>query len=104
MEHQENKVILIHVTYKVKPGMRDEFIKNMMRENIIAETQSEEGNLMYRYHCPVDDQDEILLVEAWRHKDDIKSHLKTHHAARLAEIKRDFILETIFRTYKAVQK
>ena len=73
------KHLLILVTYKLKSGMRDAFLKTMSESGILDESNP----------------DIILLVEEWLTAEHQKKHLETPHMARFQPIKAKYILETI---------
>lgn len=95
---------LIHVHYSLKPGKRDEFVDSVKAAGILSATRMEPGNLMYRYTFPEDNENEIILMEAWEDKTAIEEHLKTEHAEELKRIKPFYVEETLFKTYKVIEK
>jgi len=62
-------MIVLNVTYKCKPEMREEFLERIMTEGIDDAVRAEDGNLKYDYYFPADDTQELLLVEKWRDAD-----------------------------------
>ena len=94
-------MIVLNVTYKCKPDMREEFLENIMAEGIDVASRAEEGNIKYDYYFPADGSgDELLLVEKWRDADALKEHGGQPHFARLGELKPEFVLETIIERYE----
>lgn len=59
-------MIVLNVTYKCKPDMREEFLEMIMAEGIDAASRAEAGNIKYDYYRSVNDCDELLLVEKWQ--------------------------------------
>ena len=92
-------MIVLNVTYKCKPQMRDEFLEMIMAEGIDVACRSEEGNVKYDYYIPTDDSDDLLLVEKWRDAEALAEHSKQPHFARLGEIKKDFVDDTIIEKF-----
>lgn len=92
-------MIVINVTYKCKPGMREEFLEMIMAEGIDAACQAEAGNIKYDYYRSVEDNDELLLVEKWQDAEALAAHGKQPHFARLGEIKAEFVAETVIEKY-----
>lgn len=45
-------MIVLNVTYRCKPGMRDEFLQKIQAEGIDAASRAEAGNLKYDYYVP----------------------------------------------------
>lgn len=79
--------------------MRDEFLEMIMAEGIDAACRSEDGNIKYDYYIPTDDSDDLLLVEKWRDAEALEKHSKQPHFARLGELKKDYVNDTIIEKY-----
>jgi len=93
-------MIVLNVTYKCKPELRDEFLEMIMTEGIDAACRDEPGNIKYDYYRSVDDCDKLLLVEKWRDAEALAAHGKQPHIARLGELKPEFVEETIIEKYE----
>ncbi len=89
------KHLLVLVTYKLKPGIRDAFLKTMSESGILEEVLKEDGNVRYHYYLDESNPDIILLVEEWLTAEHQKKHLNTPHMAKFQPIKAEYILETI---------
>jgi quinol monooxygenase YgiN len=96
---KENPMIILNVTYKCNPGMREEFLKAIITEGIDAACRAEAGNIKYDYYRSVDDSDELLLVEKWQDAQALAAHGKQPHFARLGEIKVKFVTDTVIEKY-----
>lgn len=92
-------MIVLNVTYKCKPGMREEFLEQIMSEGIDVACRSEDGNFKYDYYMSADHDDEMLLVEKWRDADAVATHGQQAHFKRLGEIKDEYVEETIIERY-----
>ena len=79
--------------------MRDEFLEMIMAEGIDVACRAEDGNLKYDYYIPTDDNDDLLLVEKWRDAEVLAEHSKQPHFARLGEIKKDYVNDTIIEKF-----
>ena len=93
-------MIVLNVTYRCKPGMREEFLEMIMTEGIDAASRAEEGNVMYDYYIPVDGSDELLLLEKWKDADALAAHRGEPHFARLGEIKPEFVDDTVIEKFE----
>lgn len=93
-------MIILNVTYKCKPDMREEFLEMIMTEGIDTDCRAETGNIKYGYYRPVDDSDDLLLVEKWRDADSLAAHGRQPHYARLGELKSVYVNETIIEKYE----
>lgn len=79
--------------------MRDEFLEMIMSEGIDDACRGEDGNIKYDYYIPTDDSDDLLLVEKWRDAEALDKHSKQPHFARLGELKKDFVNDTIIEKF-----
>jgi quinol monooxygenase YgiN len=92
-------MIILNVTYKCRPDMREEFLEAIMAEGIDAACRAETGNIKYDYFRSVNDSDELLLVEKWQDAEALASHGKQPHFARLGKIKTEFVEDTVIEKY-----
>ncbi len=93
-------MIVLNVTYKCKPDLRDEFLEMIMTEGIDTECRNEPGNIKYDYYRSVDDCDELLLIEKWRDAEVLAAHSRQPHFARLGELKTEFVADTVIEKYE----
>ena len=54
--------LLLCVTYTIKSGMRDEFIREVLSSGVVEKIHKENGCLGYAYYRPVLEEDSVLLV------------------------------------------
>lgn len=87
-------MLLLNVTYTMKPGMRDTFLKEVQVQGILDAVCQEDGCLQYAYYLPAEEDNTLLLVERWRDRVAQQVHLTTPHMAALAKIKADCVLGT----------
>ena len=93
-------MIVLNVTYRCKPEMREEFLETIMTEGIDAASRAEAGNIKYDYYLPLDNSDELLLLEKWQDADALAEHGKQPHFARLGELKTEYVADTIIEKYE----
>lgn len=93
-------MFVLNVTYKCKPGMRDEFLTEIVKEGIGAACHAEDGNIKYDYYIPANGANELLLVEKWADADSLAEHGRQPHFARLGELKKEFVEETIIEKFE----
>jgi quinol monooxygenase YgiN len=99
----DSPVLVFNVTFKCKPGMRDEFLEKIRTEGIDAASRAEEGNLMYAYYLPLDGSDDLLLIEKYRDADAVAAHVRQAHVARLVELKTEYVSDLILEKYETEQ-
>ncbi|MCL2391402.1 MAG: antibiotic biosynthesis monooxygenase [Oscillospiraceae bacterium] len=73
--------------YQVKPGTRDDFLKEVYDQGIYAEFLKEEGNISYDYYYPYRNETDIFFVERWETPEAWDAHKVAPHTARLQPIK-----------------
>jgi quinol monooxygenase YgiN len=93
--------LLLHVIYRIKEGKRDEFIKMVEDSGIITASRQEPGNLLYQYYYPIDNNNCVLLTEAWTNVNAQVAHGKTEQYKKLSEIKIEYVEEVIIKKYTA---
>ena len=96
-------MIVLNVTYKCKPDLREAFLEAILREGIDDACRAEDGNLLYAYWLPFDGGDELLLVEHWRDADALKAHAMQPHYRRLGELKQAYVDETVVEKYAPLE-
>ena len=77
----------LNVTYRMKPGMRGEFLRAVHEDGLLAAIRQEEGCLKYDYYLSADDADELLLVEHWTERAAQERHTTHPNMAALGKIK-----------------
>ncbi|CAM4096925.1 MULTISPECIES: putative quinol monooxygenase [Helcobacillus] len=84
-------MILINVKYTVKDGQAEEFLEAV--GEFTAATRAEEGNLWFDWYRSTENENEVLLVEAF--KDDAgEAHVSSDHFAAGLEAMKPFLTAT----------
>jgi len=99
IKEDSNEILLLNVTYTVKDGKRDEFYNQLCDKEIIKKSRNEEGNLKYDYYFPVDNANDILLLEIWTDTTAQQIHSETPHFLELQELKKKYILNVNFEKF-----
>ena len=94
-------MIILNVTYRCKPGMREAFLERILVEGVDEASRAEAGNLKYDYYLPFDDNGELLLIEHRRDEEALAAHGKTAHYAALKELKPQYVTETVIERFEA---
>ncbi len=92
-------MIVLNVTYKTKPGMREAFLEAIRAEGIDEASRAEAGNLKYDYYLPFGGGDELLLVEKWQDADALAAHGRQPHFLRLGALKAEYVNETVIEKF-----
>ena len=94
-------MLVFNVTFKCKPGMREEFLNAILSEGIDAAARGEEGNLRYDYFLPVGSDSDLFLVEKYKDADAVAAHVRQKHTARLVELKEKYVEDMVLEQYEA---
>lgn len=86
--------LMILVTYTMKQGMREAFIREVTDSGILEQIRMEEGCLGYNYYRAVEDDNRLLLVEKWVSQEHQEMHLQQPHIEDFKEIKERFVIDT----------
>lgn len=88
-------MLKLSVNYFAKPGRREEFLRRVVESGILSAIRAEDGCLRYDYYLSCQDENEILLLEAWESKEKQQVHMTQEHMKRLMDIKNDCIERTV---------
>ncbi len=84
----------IYVRFECLPGKREAFLQKMLSSGVLAAIRAEEGCLSYEYYLSHERENELLLIEIWRNKEDQAVHMTLEHMAELGKFKDDYIAKT----------
>ena len=86
-------MLLIQVTYTMRPGQREAFVRRIRESSILDAIRGEKGCLGYSYYLPEEDGT-LLLVEKWTDAQAQKAHLETPHMKQMAAFKPEYVADT----------
>ena len=87
-------MLLIQVTYTMRPGQREAFVRKIRESGILDAIRGEEGCLGYSYYLPEEEDGTLLLVEKWTGASAQKAHLETPHMKQMAAFKPEYVADT----------
>ena len=87
-------MLLIQVTYTMRPGQRDAFVRKIRESGILDAIRGEEGCLGYSYYLPEEEDGTLLLIEKWTGAPAQKAHLETPHMKQMAAVKPEYVADT----------
>lgn len=79
------------VTYTAKPGCREQFVREVVSQGVLAAVQAEEGCRRYEYFFSVENENVVLLRECWESEAHLRAHIAQPHMAALAAIKKQYV-------------
>lgn len=86
---------ILHVTYEMKDGKREEFLKKLSELGVAEKSLAEDGCVDYSYYLPADGSNKIFLTEVWESREAQGAHTKTAHFQALGAVKNDYVDRTI---------
>lgn len=90
----------INVTYIMKPGMREEFLRRLEEGKFRQAVLAEAGCLGYNYYRSVEDENALLLVERWTDRQAQQAHLQQPHMALVRSAKEACVADTKLEAYE----
>lgn len=87
-------MLLIQVTYTMRPGQREAFVRKIRESGILDAIRGEDGCLGYSYYLPEEEDGTLLLVEKWTDAPAQKAHLETPHMKQMAAFKPEYVADT----------
>ncbi len=87
-------MLLIQVTYTMRPGQREAFVRKIRESGILDAIRGEEGCLGYSYYLPEEEDGTLLLIEKWTGAPAQKAHLETPHMKQMAAFKPEYVADT----------
>ena len=87
-------MLLIQVTYTMRPGQRDAFVRKIRESGILDAIRGEEGCLGYSYYLPEEEDGTLLLIEKWTGAPAQKAHLETPHMKQMTAFKPEYVADT----------
>lgn len=87
-------MLLIQVTYTMRPGQREAFVRRIRETGILDAIRGEDGCLGYSYYLPEEEDGTLLLIEKWTDAQAQKAHLETPHMKQMAAFKPEYVADT----------
>ena len=87
-------MLLVQVTYTMRPGQREAFVRKIRETGILDAIRGEEGCLGYSYYLPEEEDGTLLLIEKWTDAQAQKAHLETPHMKQMAAFKPEYVADT----------
>ncbi|MBO7711510.1 MAG: antibiotic biosynthesis monooxygenase [Lachnospiraceae bacterium] len=92
-------MLIVHVTYELKDGMRDTFLQKLAEFQIAEKSREEAGNYDYTYFLPIDGSNTIFLTEAWENLEAQAAHTQTAHFKELGALKDACVNRAVIRKF-----
>lgn len=79
--------ITINIYYRGENGSARRFAEEMVSSGVVRDIRGEDGNLRYEYFFPMDDPEEVLLIDSWRDQSALDIHHASPMMAKIAELR-----------------
>ena len=73
--------IVVNIYYTGINGNARKFAEEMTTSGVVERIRAEEGNIRYEYFFAVDDEETVLLIDAW----DSQEAIDKHHASPMMQ-------------------
>lgn len=90
----------IYVVFNCLPGKREAFVKRVREEGILDAIRAEDGCRRYNYYFSEEDENKLLLVEAWETKRHQEIHIGQPHMETLRSLKDGYIASTELKEFE----
>lgn len=77
--------IVVNLYYTGADGAAKKFAQEMTESGTVAKIRAEKGNIRYEYFFPMEDEETVLLIDAWEDQQAIDAH---HASPMMDEIAR----------------
>ena len=93
-------MLILHVTFRTKPGTRELFVKEVFDAGIAKASEAENGNYYYDFFFSAENENDVMLLEKWENQDVLDIHSKQPHYAAIGEIKKKYTISTDIEKYE----
>ena len=90
------------VTFRCLPGKREAFVEKMQETGILEAVRKEDGCHRYEYFFCQENENILLLLEAWESKEHQQIHISQPHMDKLRSFKAEYIEDTAIEAYSLV--
>lgn len=90
----------IYVKFECQPNQREAFVQKVREEGILAAIRAEDGCHRYDYYFSEENENELLLLEAWESKEHQQVHMTQPHMAKLRELNAEHIVSVSLGEYE----
>lgn len=93
-------MLILHVTFRTKPGTRELFVKEVLEAGIAKASKAEKGNYFYDFYFSAENEDDVMLLEKWENQEALDIHSNQPHYAAIGEIKKKYEVSTQIEKYE----
>ena len=83
----------VNIYYTGQGGNARKFAEEMTVSGLVDRVRAEKGNLRYEYFAPLDDDETVLLIDAWENEEALDFHHKSPMMAEIAALREKYHLK-----------
>lgn len=91
--------LIYNIYYTGQNGSARAFAAEMTESGLVAEIRAQVGNEKYAYFYPQDDDETVLLIDAWTDQAAIDAHHKSDRMTRIAALRKKYKLRMRVEAY-----
>ena len=91
--------ITINIYYTGEGGNAKKFAEEMIASGVVRDIRAEEGNLLYEYFLPIDDDETVLLIDSWKNQDALDKHHATEMMQKIIALREKYDLHMRVERY-----
>lgn len=91
--------IVINIYYTGCNGQASKFVEEMERSGIAALIRKERGNLRYEYFFPMNDEETVLLIDAWENQKALDFHHESPMMQKITALREKYNLHMRVERY-----
>ncbi len=96
--------ITINIYYTGMNGNARKFAEEMKSSGVVEQIRTEKGNLRYEYFFPMDDQEMVLLIDAWESEEALDFHHKSPMMKQIAALRNKYKLKMRVQKFREIIK
>ncbi len=85
--------LTVNIYYTGTGGNARKFAEEMRASGLVDRVRAERGNLRYEYFLPMDDEETVLLIDAWEDEAALGLHHKSPMMAEIAALREKYRLK-----------
>lgn len=93
-------MIIWHGILKTFPGMRNKYIDELLKANLVELFLKQPGNVFYTIGASISDDDTIIVCDAWIDKASFEAHDTSKEVDVWREIYNKYVMECTSNLYE----
>jgi len=95
--------IIVNIYYKGKNGNAKKFAEEMVSSGIVDKIRNEEGNEKYEYFYPMDDHENVMLIDRWKDQESLDIHHASPMMGEIIKLREKYDLHMEVEQYSSIE-